>query len=211
MRNSCALIWDMDGTLVDSYPAIVPAAKEVCDSLGCSFSAEEIHDKVIRTSVGTLLEESAAFLALDPKPIIRQFNALNDKNIGAIRAIPHARETLEALCRAGHRNYVFTHRGASCETILTQNGLSPYFTEILTALSGFPRKPKPDAILYLVEKYALDPKQTYYVGDRRLDVEAANHAGIGSILYLIPESPVKPDGTETAVVHDLLEIPSLLS
>ena len=211
MRKSCALIWDMDGTLVDSYPAIVPAAEKVCDTLGYSIREEEIHEKVIKTSVGALLEEAAASLALDPKPIIRQFNALNDKNIGAIRAIPHARETLEALCAAEHQNFVYTHRGASCEAILSQNSLTTYFTEILTALSGFPRKPEPDAILYLVQKYGLDPEFTYYVGDRRLDVEAANNAGIRSILYLIPESPVKPDGTETFVVQDLMEIPSLLS
>lgn len=210
MTKSCALIWDMDGTLVDSYPAIVPAAKEVCDSLGCCYSAEEIHEKVIRTSVGTLLEEIAFARGLDPQPVIRQFNILNDRNIKAITAIPHAKETLKALCLAGHRNFVYTHRGASCVEILSRNGLTPYFTEILTALSGFPRKPEPDAILYLIKKYCLDKQHTYYVGDRRLDIDVANNAEIGSVLYLVPESPVIPDGTETAVIHDLSEIPMLL-
>lgn len=30
----CGFFWDLDGTLVDSYPAIVPVAKELCDELG---------------------------------------------------------------------------------------------------------------------------------------------------------------------------------
>ena len=201
----------MDGTLVDSYPAIVPAAKEVCEGLGLSYSEEEIHDKVIRTSVGTLLEEAASELGLDPNPIKARFNLLNDSRIEAIRPICHAPETLKALCGAGHRNFVYTHRGASCQAILDRNGLTPYFTEVLTALSGFPRKPAPDAISYLVEKYGLDPERTYYVGDRRLDVEAAENAGIRSILYLVPDSPVMPVGCEAAVVRDLLEIAELLA
>lgn len=210
VKEPCALIWDMDGTLVDSYPAIVPAAKEVCDGLGLSYSEEEIHDKVIRTSVGTLLEEAAAELGLDPNPIKVHFNRLNDSRIEAIRPIRHAPETLKALLESGHRNFVYTHRGASCQAILDRNGLMPYFTEVLTALSGFPRKPAPGAISYLVEKYGLDPARTYYVGDRQIDVEAAENAGIRSILYLIPESPVTPVGCEAAVVHDLLEIPNVL-
>ena len=85
----------------------------------------------------------------------------------------------------------------------------PYFTEVVTALDGFPRKPDPAAILYLLEKYHLSPAASFYVGDRSLDVEAANNAGIGSILFLDPSSPISATGHETYVVKDLLEIPAL--
>ncbi len=206
-----AFIWDMDGTLVDSYPAIVPVAQELCAELGLHYSAGEIHDYVIRSSVGALLEQAAAELGRDAAPIKARFNRLNDSRIDAIRPMPHAAEALEALIRAGHRNFVYTHRGASCPAILERTGLAPYFTEVLTALSGFPRKPEPDAILYLMEKYALHPARSFYVGDRSLDVEAAENAGIGSILLLDPDSPSKPTGRETFLIRDLAEIPALLS
>ncbi len=208
---SYAFIWDMDGTLVDSYPAIVPAAQKTCAAWGLDYSAAYIHDYVIRTSGGTLLEQAAAKLGTDPAPLKAYFDALNDSGIGAIRAIPHAAETLDALCRAGHRNFVYTHRGASCPAILENTGLSPYFTEVLTALNGFPRKPKPDAIRYLLEKYGLDPARSFYVGDRSLDVEAAGNAGIGSILFLDPANPGKATGRESFLVRDLLEIPALVA
>ncbi len=204
-----AFIWDMDGTLVDSYPAIVPAVQRTCAEWGLDYSAAYIHDYVIRTSVGTLLEQAAAGLGISPAPLKARFDALNDSGIGAIRAIPHAAETLEALCRAGHANFVYTHRSASCPAILEQTGLTPYFTEVLTALNGFPRKPEPDAIRYLLDKYELDPARSFYVGDRSLDVEAAENAGIGSILFLDPASPGKATGRETFLVRDLLEIPAL--
>ena len=123
--------------------------------------------------------------------------------------MPHTAETLAALQQTGHLNFVYTHRGASCMTILEQTGLAPYFTEVVTAVNGFPRKPEPDGILYLIEKHRLDKSRCFYVGDRSLDVEAAINAGISSILYLDPASPGSATGKETYLVHDLLEIPLL--
>ena len=204
-----AFLWDMDGTLVDSYPAIVPVAQQICAEEGLHYSADYLHAYVIRSSVGALLEQIASELGRDPAPIKARFNALNDQCIDASRPMPHAAETLAALVAAGHRNFVYTHRGASCPAILAHTGLAPYFTEVLTALSGFPRKPRPEALLYLMEKHGLDPARCFYVGDRSLDVEAAENAGIGSILLLDPESPTRPTGRESFLIRDLAEIPAL--
>ena len=204
--ETLSFIWDMDGTLVDSYPAIVPAAQTACSEFGFDFSAEYIHAQVIRTSVGTFIEEIAATRNLDPAPMKARFNQLNDSRIDRIRAMPNAEITLQRLTQAGHRCFVYTHRGASCHAILQQTGLLPYFTEIVTALDGFPRKPSPEAILYLMEKHRLTPDRCFYVGDRSLDIEAAGNAGTGSILFLDPASPVEATGRESFIVHDLIEI-----
>lgn len=207
--NELAFIWDMDGTLVDSYPAIVPTVQELLAGIGVEVSREALHAEVIRTSVAELLQRVAEERGLDPAAFKAAFNRMNDSRISEIRPIPHCRETLEELRKAGHRHFIYTHRGESCAAILAQTGLAPFFTEAVTALMGFPRKPQPAGILYLLEKYALDPARCYYVGDRSLDVEAAENAGIGSILYLDPASPGKADGRETVLVRDLLEIPVL--
>ena len=204
-----AFIWDMDGTLVDSYPAIVPAALESLSAQGVYFDREKLYQEVIRTSVGDVLEKIAAEHGLDLLPLKADFNRRNDSNVSSIRAMPHAAEALSALQKAGHLNFVYTHRGASCMTILEQTGLAPFFTEVVTALSGFPRKPEPDGILYLTDKYRLDKRHCFYVGDRSLDVEAAINAGTGSILYLNPASPGSATGKENYLVRDLLEIPAL--
>lgn len=205
-----ALIWDMDGTLVDSYPAIVPAARETLADFGLDLSEEEIRREVLNTSVGALLQRVAREQGWDPAPIQAAFQRRNDSRIEAILPMPHARDCLAALERAGCRSFVYTHRGTSCPAILEHTGLRPYFTELVTALNGLPRKPAPEGILYLLEKYALDPAACFYVGDRRLDMEAAENAGIGGIFYAPPENPVSPTGRERFVVRDLLEIPALL-
>lgn len=204
-----ALIWDLDGTLVDSYPAIVPAAREVCADCGISYSAEDIYSESLRTSVGAFLEKAAAEHGMEPGLLKSRFNILNDSRIAQIRPMPHAVETLAELRRNGYQSFVFTHRGASCHAILERTGLELYFTEIVTALSGFPRKPAPDGIAYLMQKYALDAARCFYIGDRSLDMEAARNAGIQSILYRPADSPVESRGKETYIVHDLLEITAL--
>lgn len=207
--DQLAFIWDMDGTLVDSYPAIVPGVVELLASLGLEYSAGEVHAEVIRSSVAAMLERIAAERGLDPTALKKSFNVLNDSRIDRIRPMPRCAETLAALREQGHLHFVYTHRGASCFAILEQTGLASFFTEVVTALDGFPRKPEPDGILCLLEKYALDPARCYYVGDRSLDVEAALRAGIGSILYLDPDSPGESDGREDFLIRDLRELPGL--
>ena len=206
-----SFIWDLDGTLVDSYPAIVPAAQKACAQFGLHFRADYIHTEVVRTSVAAFIEQEAAVRHMDPSPIRARFNELNDAGIGDIAAMPHAEEILQILTGAGHECFVVTHRGESCHQILRQTGLLPYFTEVVTSLSGFPRKPSPEAILYLIRKYQLPKEDCFYVGDRSLDIEAAQNAGIGSILFLDPASPGKASGAETCIVSDLLEIGNLIA
>ena len=201
--KTLSFIWDMDGTLVDSYPAIVPAVRQACEEFGLSLDQDYIREQVIRSSVGSFLEQLSVKNSARLK---ERFNSLNDSNIDRIQAMPHAKEVLSFLVGAGHSNFVYTHRGASCQAILKQCGLFPYFSEIITALDGFPRKPAPDAIQHLMKKYSLQPDRCFYVGDRRIDMEAAANAGTGSILLLSPESPTQPSGQESYIIRDLSQL-----
>ena len=211
MTTKASFIWDLDGTLFDSYPAIVPSAREICAEAGANYEESYVRDFVLRTSVNDLLRRVAEEKDLAFEPLKAAFIARSDSRWASIQAIPHARETLAALRAAGCRSFVYTHRGASSFDILENTGLAPYLDEVLTSESGFPRKPDPAAILYLLDKYALDPAETYYVGDRRLDMEAAHMAGIGGILFREPGNPTQPLGSERFVIADLREILQLFS
>ena len=211
MTTKPSFIWDLDGTLFDSYPAIVPSAREICAEAGANYEEGYVRDFVLRTSVNDLLRQVAEEKQLAFEPLKAAFTARSDSRWASIRAIPHAREALEALRAAGCRSFVYTHRGASSFAILENTGLAPWLDEVLTSESGFPRKPDPAAILYLLDKYALDPAETYYVGDRRLDMEAAHSAGVGGILFREPGNPTELTGYESFAVEDLLEIPRLFS
>ena len=122
----------------------------------------------------------------------------------------NAKEILLQLQSRGVENYVFTHRGKTTVPVLDNLGLTGFFKEILTSQSGFARKPAPDAIAYLIEKYNLEKDSTYYVGDRSLDMRCAKNAGITGILFLAPNTPGEATGEESFVVNDLLAIAEII-
>lgn len=112
-------------------------------------------------------------------------------------------EILNWTAEQGIQNFVYTHKSDNAFQVLEDLGVRHHFTEILTSDSGFARKPSPEALLFLIEKYGLDKEHTYYIGDRLLDVETAVNAGIRSINLQI-------DGVEkNRKIADLREIEQL--
>ena len=209
---SChAFIWDLDGTLLDSYPAIVPGMQDTLARHGLHYEADFIRDFVVRFSVTAFMHRAAGTIGMDGAELMAEYFRNCGRWFDRIRPMPHVPEVLRTLRDAGCPSFVYTHRDDAVFGILEQTGLAPFFTEVLSCESGFPRKPDPAAILYFLEKYRLDPERTWYVGDRDIDMEAARNAGIRGILYLLPDSPVSPTGLEDHIVTDLSEIPSLLN
>ena len=179
-----AFIWDLDGTLLDSYEAILSGIEETFAQFSIPYDKEKVREFILRYSVQDLLEKVAEERNLDAE-VLNQVRAqsLAEKNAQVV-LMPGAREVLNWADQVGIRNFVYTHKGDNAFTILKDLGLESYFTEILTSQSGFERKPSPEAATYLLDKYELDPENTYYIGDRTLDVEFAQNSGLQSINFL---------------------------
>ncbi|MFH0373765.1 HAD-IA family hydrolase [Streptococcus sp. P25B114] len=193
-------IWDLDGTLLDSYEAILAGIQETYEQYKLPFDREEVRKFILRYSVKDLLVRDAQKYGKDLVQLNQaRANSLREKNT-AIQLMEGAREVLEWTVQEGIQNFIYTHKSDNAFQVLEDLGVDHYFTEILTSDSGFARKPAPEALLYLIEKYDLDKSTTYYVGDRLLDVETALAAGIGSINLQI-------DGVEGNIkIESLLQI-----
>jgi len=179
-----AFIWDLDGTLLDSYEAILSGIEETFGQFSIPYDKEKVREFILKFSVQDLLEQVAEERKLDVE-VLNQVRAqsLAEKN-AQIVLMPGAREVLAWADEAGIMQFVYTHKGDNAFTILRDLGLECYFTEILTNQSGFARKPSPEAATYLLDKYQLDPENTYYIGDRTLDVEFTQNSGLQSINFL---------------------------
>ncbi len=179
-----AFIWDLDGTLLDSYEAILSGIEETFAQFSIPYDKEKVREFILKFSVQDLLEQVAEERDLDAE-VLNQVRAqsLSEKNAQVV-LMPGAREVLAWVDEVGIQQFVYTHKGDNAFTILRDLGLESYFTEILTSQSGFARKPSPEATNYLLDKYELDPRATYYIGDRTLDVEFAKNSGIQSINFL---------------------------
>lgn len=204
--NKKNFIWDLDGTLLDSYEIIVSSLEETINEMGISVDREEIAKYVIETSVTSFIEKIVPKANRPFEEIKKRYSEISNARAMEIKAMPHAEELLKELSFLNVSNFVYTHRGRSTESVLENIGIKQYFKEIVTSQSGFPRKPSPDAINYLVDKYNLDKNNTFYVGDRSIDIDCARNAGIKSILFLPENSYGSKTGYEDFVVHNLLEI-----
>ncbi|HFU3706366.1 TPA: HAD-IA family hydrolase [Streptococcus suis] len=198
-------IWDLDGTLLDSYEAILAGIQETYEQFGLPFDREEVRKYILRYSVKDLLVRDADKYGLDSDELNRvRATSLKEKNT-QIPLMAGATEILDWTAQQGIQNFVYTHKSDNAFQVLAELGIAHHFTEILTSDSGFARKPSPEALLFLIDKYGLEKEHTYYIGDRRLDVETAINAGIHSINLQI-------DGVEQNwKIVSLLDIKQILT
>ena len=202
-------LWDLDGTLIDSYKVIVSSIREVLKEYNIDISYEIIKKESTEHSVGEFLAIIAKDYSLSFKELEFKCHAHIDQRYLEVEAIKNAKETLEYFSNQGAKHFIYTHKGNSTHDILKNLNMYQYFEEVLTIEDGFKRKPDPEAINYLVNKYHLDKSDTYYVGDRHLDIDSANNAEVHSIFFKPEDSFVEPSGREDYVVYDLIEIKNL--
>ncbi len=190
-------IWDFDGMLFDSYPHITKAFEKMMSDYGVAIDYSvakgllEISFADAYNFYGTTDEQKELFQKyehdFDLEPLAVPF----DNTV----------ETLKKIRQSGSRNFLYTHRGASTFYYLDKYGIRDLFDDFVTSDNGFPAKPAPDAIEYLVKKNNLDKAQTVMVGDREIDVMAGKNAGTKGCLFTKTTKPTQAD----FVVDDIIK------
>ena len=206
MTGLNAYIWDLDGTLFDSYGSIVSSLVSLAGEYRVPDSFEGIMRAVKQGAVSAYLRDLSVRTGADYDFLYRRYREISHTRMDEITLVPGAAETLEGLRRSGARHFVYTHRGASSRPLLDRLGLTPFFTEIVTFEHGFRPKPSGEGVEYLVRKYGLSKASSAYVGDRTIDVYCANDADVKAILYLPEDSCVSPTGTEDRIIRKLEDL-----
>ena len=200
------LIWDFDGTLFDTYPAMCRDLQTVMEGLGVHASLEDLLPR-FTTSRETVLAwcgEQAGMTAQEVDQIYRAW--VTEHGQPEAHPFPHARAFLERFQAAGGKNFVFTHRSGSVHDYLAGADLTKYFTDVVSAGTTYARKPDPAGNLYLMETHGLDPRRTLAVGDRELDILAGKRAGADACLFSAEPGETAAD----YVITDLSELYALV-
>lgn len=191
-RQVYHIFWDFDGTLLDSYPAMLRAFLAGAAELGVTVPAERALN-LMKETLWHCCQVIGGENGIPPEKLVAAFRRHEQAELAQglppVEGIP---EELKRLHGYGVKHYVATHRDLQCRDLLEKAGLLPYFTGFVTEEDGFPRKPAPDMLLHLMQKYDLDPAQCMMVGDRPLDTEAGMAAGIFSVLLDVEDR--FPDG-----------------
>ena len=181
------VLWDLDGTLLDTYPATDAALSAALASLGAAVALEEVRPLTRRT-LAHAVEVQARRWAL-PEDTIWTAYEREYQRTGheAAPALPGALEAMGAVRAGGGLNLLATHRdreGAIWR--LKAAGLWDSLDDLLSVSDGYPRKPEPALFRALLERWHLNPAEVLVVGDRVLDVDAGHAAGCPAALLLTP-------------------------
>jgi len=178
------LIYDFDGTISDSYPLFVRFLHEAAEKRGYSIPCSD--DMLYRASKQTIrvaYEAIGGEAACDYKDFLDDFHELQVIHRKEFQIFPEARELLLRAKAAGKHNYVYTHTGPVVKEMLADMGVLDCFDFILDSSYGFPMKPAPDALLFFLEKFRLDPQSCMMIGDRPIDAHAGMNAGMFGCLW----------------------------
>lgn len=182
--NTRNILWDLDGTIFDTYPAITYAISKSLNEMGLSVALNVI-DGLARRSLEHCMASLAQRFNLDPDLLRCRFAESYRKMDPANQLpFPSVREVCELIHRRGGVNIIATHRGVgSAQRLLEIHGLAPCFDDIFSVEAGYPRKPDPAMALAALEKHHLDPAETLFIGDRDLDIQAGRAAGLRTCLF----------------------------
>jgi HAD superfamily hydrolase (TIGR01509 family) len=182
-----AVIFDLDGTLVDSIEAYRTVAERAARPLGL-----EITLAVVREALNT----NQAFwdIVLPPdRPgraeLVRKLEAEAARQWPAVlqthgRAFAGLGATLKALRDRGARLGIVTGSAGASLQRLEDEGLLGLFAAVVTGRDVAHVKPDPEGLLRCAEALGVAPADAVYVGDTPLDVRASLAAGMGAVAVL---------------------------
>ena len=184
------IAFDLDGTLLDSVPDLAIATNQAVQKLGypevteaqvrewIGNGAEALVARAINNSMDTqwpsdkLAEEALTLF----KAFYQQTHFSNSKLYAGVKT------SLETLHELGYVLAMVTNKPSQfIPEILRQHNLAEYFETVLGGDCVTKKKPHPEALLSLMEKYEIQAEQLLMVGDSKNDILAAKNAGCPSV------------------------------
>ena len=201
------IIWDMGGTLIDTYPEVVRALSRAAYGDTAPSHLREI-GALTQYSIAHAIESLSVSREVPRTDLERAYEELKTRwRTRPAPVMDGARELIAQVWEKGGLNLVATHRDrASATMLVTVLGLD--LDDMVCAPDGLARKPSPEMNLLLAQRHGLDPAQVLCVGDRPIDAVAAANAGMSAALLVSPGTVLTlrdaVDGT--AVVADLRDL-----
>jgi phosphoglycolate phosphatase len=218
MLRDATILFDLDGTMIDTAPDLIHAANHVLEAN----RLPQVETRVIQPAVGygarAMIHAAMASLGREPPDseltrMTEQFTAYYAENILVdSREFPGLTEALEVLKAEGALIAVCTNkRERLAKSLLKGLGIDHYF-QAITGRDTFPKcKPDPAHVLETIRMAGGDAARAVMIGDSSADSLAAQGAGVSfiGVSFGYGESPIevlRPD----AVIHSLNDlIPTL--
>ena len=182
------VIFDLDGTLVDSQPAALGATIEALSQFGVRVTADEVREvfgggakNLLRHFLERDLGAGEASQALGAAVQLRA--GLQLELISETLLLPGVKELMASLKAGKYKLAVATMSSrAVVDSVLEFHGIGPYFDVVLTIDDVTKGKPDPEILIKAVDRLGGQVTRALYVGDSSHDLEAALNLGMPFLL-----------------------------
>jgi HAD superfamily hydrolase (TIGR01549 family) len=183
-RSLAAVVFDVDGTLVNSVDGIIMAAERAAAAIGYEVRREDIKDAMnnIHSFWEKIVPASASSdVAMVEK--LRRETMAHWPQVLEEHVVPFAglKDTLSCLKSAGIQLGIYTGSDGTSFRALEKEGLLDWFEVVITSKDVTRHKPDPEGLLLCMERLGVEPSQAAYIGDSVPDIRAAHAAGVWSI------------------------------
>ena len=212
------VLFDLDGTLVDTAPDLGGAANQVRADLGLPALANALYRPVASAGARGLLK-----VALDLTPDHPEFPVRRDAFLAYYRSrltkrsapFPGIAQMLLAQELRGRRWGVVTNKPSFLtDPLMRELALYDRAACVISADHVPKPKPAPDSLNLALQRIGVSADRTIYVGDDLRDIEAAQAAGMRSIAagwgYISPAVPIEQWGADV-IAASVADLGALLS
>lgn len=185
------IIFDFDGTLIDSYEPITESLNQVREAFGKPPLALGEVKGMVGHGLEHLIEAAIGPDKIaDGVRIFRERYAIICESRTTI--LPQVRETLEELDRRTYQMAIATNKPSYfARDILKALDVEHLFVEVLGPNDVERPKPDPEMLEIIMSRLGLGSDETLYVGDMPLDIEVARNAGVS--VYALPTGSASRD------------------
>ena len=178
VNNIKAIIFDLDGTLVDTDRLVIRSYREVFKKFRPDYQLSQ--EEELSFLGPTLKVMFSKYFTEDFEVLLKEYQTFAFANTKKYASLyPHVREMLSYLNQKGYLVCLVTSRFTkSLDEMFNCFDLREYFATIITLDDVKEAKPSPEGLNIILKKYQLKQNEVIYIGDNKTDFLAGINAGV---------------------------------
>ncbi len=182
-----AVIFDMDGTLLDTLADLADCMNRVLERSGLPAHPVEAYRLFVGDGMTNLVRRVVPAEHLENLELVSRLRTEMIEEYGRhwaekTRPYPGVEELLEAVSGRGVRMAILSNKPHLLTARIAAHFFGRFpFTAVLGAREEIPRKPDPQAALEIARRFALAPKEVLYAGDTDTDMQTGRRAGMFTV------------------------------